>query len=442
MNYIDFAIAVSLFIFFFAAVIMFTTNYFSRYSGLTKTSELRPVAESLFNVLLKRKGIPEDWDLNYSVSPVKVGLMEDLYMVPIIIEETNGSARTDEPVTVRITFDENCQNKTWNTTLRLYDEDDNEVNIEILNTTFCTNQFSNVSNITWNVNLSANQIKKYYLYYSPDDNVTEPNFIPLAYNTSSWIPSDRDEWTDNETANFSYWSRNNGVSGFITNDTTNKIRGNSSINISDTFPSNSMFGLNYNETDNITGLSNYWYLDVWLYVDNTSGLSEFRVYVRNPPSGSPWMYTDVLGNMTSAEWYHFVKILDPNQWDVTGGGTFNASNGIDNLYFNLYNSSSGLTRTLKVDGLHFKKEPLTVKIFPEEYTNSISYNKFDTMKNLSYDELKKTIGEYKLSVKIDGETYGGQVNQSANAVCYQNPSIIQYTNGTIKKIIPKLCVWK
>jgi len=65
------------------------------------------------------------------------------------------------------------------------------------------------------------------------------------------------------------------------------------------------------------------------------------------------------------------------------------------------------------------------------------------MRNLSYDELKRTIGEnYKLSVKIDGETYGGAVNQSANAVCYENPSIIQYKNGTVKKIIPKLCAWK
>ncbi len=107
------------------------------------------------------------------------------------------------------------------------------------------------------------------------------------------------------------------------------------------------------------------------------------------------------------------------------------------------NDSIDLTRTLKVDGLHFKKKPLTVKTFPEEHIEAISYNKFDTMRNLSYDELEKTIGEnYKLSVKIDEETYGEQVNQSANAVCYQNPSIIQYSNGTVKKIIPKLCVWK
>jgi hypothetical protein len=102
-----------------------------------------------------------------------------------------------------------------------------------------------------------------------------------------------------------------------------------------------------------------------------------------------------------------------------------------------------LVRTLKVDGLHFKKKTLTAKTFPEEHIEAISYNKFDKMKNLSYDELKKTIGEdYKLSLQIDGETYGGLVNQSSNSICQQNPSIIQYKNGTIKKITPKLCVWK
>ena len=434
MKYVGFAIAVSLFIFFFAAVIMFTTNYFSRYSGLTETAELRPVAESLFNVLLKRKGIPDDWDLNYSISPVKVGLMEDLYMVPIVVRETNGSDRTDEPVTVRIMFDENCQNRSWNTTVRLYDEDDNELNIEVSNTTFCTNQFLNVSNVTWDVNLSASQTKRYYLYYSPDEDVTDPVYTALAYNTSSWIPSDRDEWTDN-TKN---WTLVSG-SGEITNDTTYKIRGNSSVNVTDTFDSGCFFILRYNITDDISSVSNSWYMDVWLYVDDTTDLDSFSIKVFENYFDH-LVSEDILSDLTSNNWYHFVKGLDPILWTEVGG--FDASDGIEKIEFWIMNSTPG-DMTLKVDGLHFKKKPLNVRVFPEEHIEAISYNKFDIMKNLSYDELKKTIGEnYKLSVKIDDETYGGQVNQSADAVCYQNPSMIQYKNGTVKNIVPKLCIWK
>jgi len=366
-------------------------------------------------------------------------LMEDLYMVPIVVRETNGSSRTNEPVTVRITFDENCQNKSWNTTVRLYDEDDNELNIEISNTTFCTSQFLNVSNITWDVNISANQIKNYYLYYSPNGGVTDPNYTSLAYNTSSWKPSDRDEWTDNDTTDFSYWSRLGGASGTITNDTENKIRGYSSVNITDTFDDNEL-GLIYDPTGYINGTTNNWYLDAWLYVDNITDLNFVMVWVWHNLTN--FIYAnDILSDLTSDTWYHFVRQLDPSLWTETG--TFNALEGIDKVYFSLYNSTFGLTKTIKVDGLHFKKKPLTVKSFPEEYINAISYNKFDTMQNLSYDELKKTIGEsYKISVQIDEETYGGWVNQSANAVCHENPSMIQYSNGTVKKIVPKLCIWK
>jgi len=437
MNYIDFAIAVSFFIFFFAAVIMFTTNYFSRYSGLTKTSELRPVAESLFNVLLKRKGVPEDWGLNYSISPVKVGLMEDLYMVPIIVKENMGSNRIDEPVNLGVKFDENCQNKSWNTTVRLYDEDDNEVKIEISNTNFCTGQFLNASNITWEVNISANQIQRYYLYYSPDENVTDPGYTSLAYSTSSWITSNRDEWTDDETTNFTYWSRYEGSSGTITNDTVDKVRGNSSVNITGNF-SKTALGLKYNPTANITGVSNGWYVDAWIYVNNKASLKSINITINDNNESISVNISDI----NSGEWYHFEKELSstagwPN-WDA-----FNASNGINYIVFFAENNTPDLARTLKIDGLHFKKNPLIIKPFPEESIEAISYNKFDIMRNLSYDELKKTIGEnYKLSVKIDEETYGGQVSQSANAVCYDTPSVIQYRNGTIKRIVPKLCIWK
>ena len=435
MSYVDFAIAVSLFLFFFIAIIMFTSNYFSRYSGLTKTSELKPVAESLFNILLKRKGIPENWDLNYSISPVKLGLMQDLYMVPIVVKEDMGSNRINEPITVEITFDENCQNKSWNATVRLYNEYDNELNIEILNETpFCTHQFLNETNITFEVNISANQIKRYYLYYSPDQNVTDKSYTILGYSTSSWIPSDRDSWTET-TAN---WTRYEGSSGTVTNDTVNKVRGTRSVNITGTFSATAL-GLRYNQSENITGISNGWYVDAWIFVDSKSSLRAINITIND---NNESISVNISENITNGVWHHFEKELSSTAgW--SNWNAFNASNGIDYMDFYLVNDTPNLNRTLKIDGLHFKKRPLTVKTFPEEHIEAISYNKFDTMRNLSYDELKKTIGEnYKLSVQIDNETYGGLVNQSVNAVCYENPSIIQYKNGTVKKIVPKLCLWK
>jgi len=434
MSYVDFAVAISFFLFFFAVVLMFSTNYFSNLSILTKTSEFRSVSENVFTLFFESKGVPEDWD-EYSITPVKVGLMEDLYIVPILVRETNGSDRTDEPVTGHVIFDGDCQNKSWNTTVRIYDEDWDELILELSNTTKCTSQFLNQSDITWEVNISANQAKKYYLYYSPDDNITDPSYT-LSYNTSSWKPSDGDAWTETTTD----WTRVGGVSQSVTNDTTNKIKGNSSINITDNIGSSSNLGLKYDPSSSMTDITNDWYIDVWLYLDSKADLNNFYVNISDS-NGNP-IQTDIFSNITSATWYHFDKLLDPNQW--TESGTFDASNGIDKIIFYVVNTTSvSTTRTLKVDGLHFKKKPLTVKIFPEEQINAISSSKFDALKSISYSELKKTVGEeYKFRVKINEDSYGGNINQSVNVACHESSEILQNSNGTISKVTAKTCVWK
>jgi hypothetical protein len=432
MNYIDFAIASSIFIIFFGVALIFSTNYFSNLSTLTKTSEFRSVSENFFKIFFEMKGVPENWD-DYFNTPVKIGLVEDLYLTSVLVKEINGSSRTNEPVTAKIVFDENCQNKSWSNSIRMYDEDWNQINLEISNTTFCTSQYLNQTNITWNINISANQIKKYYLYYSPDNGITNPNYTTLTYNTSSWIPSDRDGWTETTTD----WSRSGGSSGTVTNDTNNTIRGNNSVNITGTF--SDYLGLRYNPASNINGITNSWYLDAWLYVDNVTDLNYFYISLYHNLTSN--IYTDILLNLTNGIWYHFEKQLDPSLWMQYG--TFDASEGIDLIDFSIYNSTSGLTRTIKVDGLHFKKKPLEVKTFPEEKITAISATKFDILKNISYDELRKTVGEnYKFRLEVGNETYGGDINISANVGCSEYPKIVENKNGTVSKSIVRMCVWK
>jgi len=437
MNYIDFAIASSVFIIFFGVALIFSTNYFSNLSSLTKTSEFVSVSENFFKIFFESKGIPENWD-DYSNTPVKIGLAEDLYLVSVLVKETNDSSRTNEPVTTQIVFDENCQNKSWNNSVRIYDEDWDQINLEISNTVNCSSQYLNQSNITWNINISANQNKKYYLYYSPDNGITNPNYTTLTYNTSSWIPSDRDEWTDNDTTNFTYWYRQGGSSGTVTNDTFNKIRGNSSVNITGTFDANDL-GLIYEPTNDINGITNSWYLDVWIYVDDTTNLNTFLISLRH--NASSYIQTNISSDLTSNTWYHFERQLDSSLWTIFGG--FNASEGIDLIVLDMYNSTPDLTRTLKVDGLHFKKKPLEVKIFPEEKITAVSATKFDALKNISYDEARKTVGEnYKFRLEVGNDTYGGNINMSTNVGCSEYPKIVENKNGTVSKTIMKMCVWK
>ena len=172
-----------------------------------------------------------------------------------------------------------------------------------------------------------------------------------------------------------------------------------------------------------------WSYDTWTHFTMTydTATGDWIIYRNGNPVGTS--SSSVVMDMTN----YFC--IGANCWATGSEGNFNGT--IDEV--KIYNRAL----TAEEINVSYSTGSLVKKTFPEEKTDTISYSKFEVMKNLSYDELKKTIGEnYKISIKIDGETYGGQVNQSANAVCHETPSIIQYKNGTIKKIIPKLCIWK
>jgi hypothetical protein len=434
MNYVDFTIAASLFLIFFTLAILFSTNYFSNLSSLTRTNEFRSTSEDFFKLFFESEGVPENWHKDYPNVPVKVGLAEDLYFTRVLVKEDAGLNRTDEPVTVHIIFDEDCENKSWNNTIRMYDEDWNELNIEISNTTNCSNtQYLNQTDLTWKINISANETKKYWFYYSPDDTVTVKIYSSLLYNTSSWIPNDRDSWTEA----INDWSRYGGSNGTVTSDTTNKIRGSSSVNITGTFDSTSL-GLEYNPSNNITGVSNGWYLDSWIYIDDISNLNSFIVRLSDNNDN---IYVNIVSNLTSNTWYHLEKELKSTEW--LNWTNFNASQSIDYIIFYMENSTSDLTKTLKVDGLHFKKKPLEVKAFPEESLSTVSSNKFDVLQNISYDEIRKSVGEnYKFRLEVGNEAYGGDFNNSANVGCADYPKVIENKNGTISKDLVRICVWK
>ena len=77
--------------------------------------------------------------------------------------ENGNLLRSNEPITTRIVFDEDCVNKVWNNTFRIYDEDNNATKYELSNVAFCTSQYLKEANITWAANLSANEEIRYYV---------------------------------------------------------------------------------------------------------------------------------------------------------------------------------------------------------------------------------------------------------------------------------------
>jgi hypothetical protein len=181
---IDFAVAAGLFLTFIAILIFYLLNYMSNYFNLSILSDLRTVAFSFFNALFGSKGIPANWE-SYNYTPVKVGLITDLYRVPLVITETNGTARTNYTINVSIVFDASCLNKTWNTTVRVYDENNVEIPNKLFNQVFCSDYFVKQADVVFNLTIDASASKKYFVYFSPQKQIVPLNYsftFPTAEN--------------------------------------------------------------------------------------------------------------------------------------------------------------------------------------------------------------------------------------------------------------------
>lgn len=186
---IDFAIAVGLFITFFAILLVYLSNFFGGYSGLLLSSELRTAGNDLFNTFFGGKGKPTNWE-DYNLSPVRLGLITDLYRLPIKINEANNTVRSNISVNVTIYFDSSCTKKAWNNTIRVYDSSNVLIPVQLYNQTFCSGQFLNFSDVIFNATFSAYQSKTFFIYYSDDKNVSGSAYsLPFtgAFNMTSLI---------------------------------------------------------------------------------------------------------------------------------------------------------------------------------------------------------------------------------------------------------------
>jgi hypothetical protein len=172
---IDFVAAVGMFITFIAVLLIYMTNIIGSYQGLFVSSELKTASEDLYNNFFSGKGVPSNWE-DFNMSPVKMGLVTDLYRLPLIIYEVNGTARNNNSINVSVTFDSTCDKKAWNNTVRVYDSSNNLIPLQLYNQSFCSNQFLTSADLVFNTTFSANQKKTFFVYYSDDKNVTGSNY--------------------------------------------------------------------------------------------------------------------------------------------------------------------------------------------------------------------------------------------------------------------------
>jgi len=182
---VDFAIAVGLFIVFVATLFLYITGYMSSYTGLISISELRTGAYNIFNVLFGGKGIPENWE-DYNHTPATLGLMIDLYRIPVLVTERSGTWRNNVMINASIGFDSGCEKKAWNSTVRVL-EDEDEIASQLYNQTFCVDRYLNRSDIVFNSSFSANQTKTFFIYFSGETSIADSSYSLDFTNPSDFL---------------------------------------------------------------------------------------------------------------------------------------------------------------------------------------------------------------------------------------------------------------
>ncbi len=443
MNYIDFAIAVSVFLFFFTMTLILSTNYFSDISGLIKISEFRSVAEGISKLIFGIKGVPEDWEKTLGLNPVQLGLIGDLYRVPVLAKENSGYNRTNELVSVNIIFDEDCENKSWNDTTRVFDENGNEIPFRMSKESFCHNQFLKEGKVVWETNLTANQNRKFYVYYSSDDSINIPNYTDPFSTVAYWhFDEGSDNYTFDESGNHNTGILKNGtgscdgtacpswVSGIFGQALEFDYIGDyveipfsQSLNITDELTVEAWVNLN-NIPDNRGFIITKHDWHTWaLHYDGEGWGREFGFQLNSK------RILQKTGIPQWGDWYHVaVTFSDANDTAILYvNGSAVATNtsvtdhipsGADNFYigrgylegYYLVNGTIDevriWNRALSSEEINasFISGPIPIKPFPEENLNSISSSKINALKNLDYEDILKTFGDYKFRIEIsEGE---------------------------------------
>jgi len=182
---IDFAFGVSLFIIFTALLLSYLIAYITNITGSITSSTMRASAYDIYRAMFSGKGMPSNWE-NYPYTPVRVGFVMDLYRTPIVITEKNGTARNNITVNISVTYDLNCESRTWNNTVRLYDGNNSMITSSLFNQSFCSDQYLNTADLVFNISLAANQNKTFFAYFSSDKEVQPPNYTIEFQNTPNY----------------------------------------------------------------------------------------------------------------------------------------------------------------------------------------------------------------------------------------------------------------
>lgn len=412
MNWVEFSIAASVFLIFFALTVVFLTNYFSNKISGIKESELRKIASIYFKHILEKKGVPENWEKTGEI-PVQVGLSNSMYLLPIVVKEDYYS-RKPEIVNINISFDDECKKSIKNSSVRIFDTNTSEIKYYIKNQVFCPDNSLKNANIVFYDNITENMEKKYYLYYSSE------NITPTNYNESYDLVG--------------YWNFDEG-SGNIANDLTEN--NNNGIITSASWV-NGKYGNALLFNNGLVNISDSDRLDVsqvtievWVRLEDLGydkeivqkngaygiklGRSgDFNNRFVGYIWGLPSTQQPISSIISPGNWYHVVFTSDGSTHKLYLNGVLeNSTNFVNSIPSSNGNLGIGGDPSGKnyvnatIDEVRIYKRvlsneeiiiannssPVTILKFPETEISIISVDKFESIKTIDVDDVKKTLGE-------------------------------------------------
>ncbi|MEK6909734.1 MAG: LamG domain-containing protein [Candidatus Aenigmatarchaeota archaeon] len=435
----SFIVATGLFLIFISLILVSAINYFIRTPESATILELRGKSKELFDIFFGSGGI---------VTNERV--TTDLYRIPLILEERNGTARTNEAVSLSVEFHDLCDSPiSWNNTVRVYDQNFLELMSRISYQEFCTSQWLNTSQVTFIVNMSANERKIVYAYAINNTNTTPPNHNTTLKGywkfdeTSGTLARDSSGWENNGTTiNGTDRCANNNCPVWATGIYANAIQLdgiNDYVNASDSASINLTWNVltfsvwvNFNGTastgttqriiSKTAGSGSEQYELLYTSDSFTNTPNRFRFDIRNS-TALVSLYTNETFASTNT-WYHvagvynsthviiFVNGREKNSSvhtgaiagrasDVnigrlaTGGENFNGT--IDEV--RIYNESLSDSR---ITNLAIRSNQiLTVRELPSETISAISASNVQGLSTRNYPELKSLFGgDYDFRIEI------------------------------------------
>jgi hypothetical protein len=422
---VDLIIATSIFVIFISFIFIHILGYQSKELSRQSLVELKREAKKLANEIISQ-GNPPNWHKE-NVIPSKIGLSSSAFLIPILISDNSGYERINEPITQEIVFDEDCRNFAWNGTVRIFDENFNEVPFRFVNQTFCPSGYLQKAILFFEVNVSANSSRKLHIFFY---NSTQVNLKDYGNFSSLIMWLTFDEGSGNIVYDYS-GNKNNGTmySGTIVCDET------------DTCPLwvSGIFGkaLSFDGVDDWIEILNSDLLNpslitvsLWVNVKSFSnsillskdyssyqismdsnGYVQFYInetYINSsfPLNISTWQ--NVVGRFNGSSidiFINAVKVgskfyslsipsnslnLSIGSWQLTS--FFNGT--IDDV--RVYNKALTDEEILS----HFQ-QPLSIKLFPKMEVSLISFEKLEALRNIRYDLIKDVLQKgYNFRIEI------------------------------------------